>query len=543
MDIQCLFIGQKSNLYTDLLQLLGEFDVKLQLKLVRTEKKHIVFALKRIKESGLLFITDDIHITLEELSDLIWQYAPDAVVVILADNTRSSILKETVNNIRFSRLHFRKGSDKTRLFLQCLLQTVQFKMEFRRCKRLLATSEKKCLWLVESSHEAISYITRDLHLFANTPYLELFTINSLQKLRGVPVKELIGENEYPLFKKFFEDQLRRHDMNRSLVLSMKKKNGALFRANIHLIPSVYKGKKCLQLWVSELDKPSAKEANSRMGSSEQNSADSNLSMFGDNQNEHDIPNPFSVLKEGLQAETSKADSSTIILDIINRKKASLFAQKLTSMKKNELNHEHFLLSLKIEEKQKEGIRSLLFEPETVESLEQEAVFWDRVKFTKLFQVLSKKNIPDSILLVEVDIASIAEQAFTQWLFSEIARLGAQVTHLVFLLPSQLNKKQQELVFQFSKSLRSHRCKIAMDDYFISTGSLGVLKSIKPDYVRFSLEWIQQIEGGENRETALVDAISQFEEKNIKVITPCNFSSYMRKNFALAGVSFCQEKTT
>jgi len=254
-DIQCLFIGQQSKLYSGLVRSLCRFDINVQVKLVDAEPPHVLFALKKLRESGLVFISDDIQFSLDVLSDLIWQYAPDAVVVVLTTDKKASLIStKKLINLRFSRLNFKNDNDKTQLFLQCLIQTVQFKTEFRRCKRLLGISEKRCLRLVESSHEAIAYITRDLHLFANASYLALFSTESAEKLRSISIKELISPKEYPVFRKFLESQLRRCDANRSLVLTMKKSNGVKFRVNIHLIPSVYKGKKCLQLWVSALDK-------------------------------------------------------------------------------------------------------------------------------------------------------------------------------------------------------------------------------------------------------------------------------------------------
>lgn len=552
MDIQCLYVGQKSKLYTDLIQVLDGFDVKIQLKLIETEKKYVLLALKRLKESGLIFISDDIQFSLEELSDLVWQHAPDAIVVILSDKATSTVLKEKINNIRFSRLYFRAGNDKTRLFLQCLLQTVQFKKEFRRCKRLLGTSEKRCQWLVESSREAISYITRDLHLYANSPYLELFNVESIQKLRSISIKDFFAKDEYPLFKTFLEAQLRRHNINRSLVLSMQKSNGVFFRANVHLIPSVYNGKKCLQLWVSALDKPpvqtlsTAEQANLEKNEPEQDDK-GNVSISRlfeeNNEQQQGIPNPFSVLNKEPVKKTPKVDPSAVILEIIKRKEASLFAQKLTLMKKDSGISEHFLLSLEIDKEQKKGIKNLLFKPETVTLLQQQAVFWDKVKFTRLFQVLTSKNKLDNILLIDVQIVSIADNEFSQWLMSEVAILGAKAAHLGFLLPCPLNEKQKELVFLFSQELRTHRCKIVLDNYLTSSASLNMLKLIRPDYVRFSLKWVQQAEGSDKRELGLGNAIRQFESKNIKVITPCSFSPQMRKNFALAGVSFCQEKAT
>lgn len=556
-DIQCIFIGQQSKLYSDLVRSLCKFDINVQVKLVDAEKNNILFALKKLRGSGLVFISDDIKFSLDVLSDLIWQYAPDAVVVVLTTdkNSLSSSTEKPINPL-FSKLHFESASDKSQLFLQCLIQTVKFKTEFRRCKRLLGVSEKRCLWLVDSSQEAIAYITKDLHLYANTSYLTLFNAESSEKLRSISIKDLIGSKEYLVFRKFLESQLKSCDTNRSLVFSMKKCNGVKFRANIHLIPSVYKGKKCLQLWVSELDKfDDFPKINSSVKERTNDDDVDELANMYSPQLEKDIvkaineniqttiPNPFSVLNEGagVSVEAPKVDPSIIIVELLEKKEVALSAQKLVIMKKNEQMDEHLQLSLVINGEQKKGIESLLFEPLTATLLRQKYIFWDKVKFTRLFQILRKKSKLDTFLVIDVSVASIADRAFTQWFVSEVARLGAKSSRLVFLLPSKLKERELKLVINFSKKLKGYRCKVALNNSSMSNDFIKVLKYIRPSYIHFSSDWIKQMEGDDNREISLGSAIRQFESKNIRVIAPCGASLPMRKVFTLAGASFCQEK--
>ncbi len=342
-DIQCIFIGQQSKLYSDLVRSLCKFDINVQVKLVDAEKNNVLFALKKLRGSGLVFISDDIKFSLDVLSDLIWQYAPDAVVVVLTtDKNPLSSSTEKPINPQFSKLHFKSSSDKSQLFLQCLIQTVKFKTEFRRCKRLLGVSEKRCLWLVDSSQEAIAYITKDLHLYANASYLALFNAESSEQLRSVSIKDLIGSKEHLVFRKFLESQLKCCDSNRSLVLPMKKCNGIKFRANIHLIPSVYKGKKCLQLWVSELNKfNDLPKTNSSVQERTNDNKVDDLTNTYSPQLEKDIikavnennqtttPNPFSVLNEGagVSVESPRVDPSIIIVELLERKEVALSAQE------------------------------------------------------------------------------------------------------------------------------------------------------------------------------------------------------------------------
>ena len=148
---------------------------------------------------------------------------------------------------------------------------------------------------------------------------------------------------------------------------------------------------------------------------------------------------------------------------------------------------------------------------------------------------------NKFLVIDVSIASIVDKPFNQWLISEVSKLNIKASRLVFLLPLQFSNEQKQIVADFSQRLKRHHCKVALNDFLVSTPALNVLKLLRPDYIRLSLEWINRIEGQDNREISLGRAIRQLESKDISVIIPNGVSSPMCKNFSLAGASFCQEK--
>jgi len=533
-DLQCLFIGEQSKVYNDLLIALDSFGLNLQVKLVDADKKSVTRGLKKLQVASLVFISDEVSFSVETLSDLVWQYASDTIVVIITEKTISTSLKKPFNNTQFSKLHFDKVSnDKvshaTNLHLQHLIETVQIKWDFRRCKRLLGISEKRCQWLMDSSTEAIAFISRDLHLYANTSYLGLFNINSIHELPALSVSELIVDDEYNLFKSFVKKQILRHDMNRSLVLSLRKTNGRTFRANVHAIPSVFKGNKCLQLWVRPLNK-------------------FELNMMEDDQVEveqnHAIP--FERVNTDKVLKKRKATPASILKGIIKRKEAIISAQKLVDMKPNENRHSkgifNHMLSLKVPVAQRAGVDDLLFESGGIGLEENRQIFWDKVKLTKLLQILIKKKNVDMNLFVRLTEASLLDKSFAEWFLPGLNRIGDKASHLTFLLPSELSQNKAQPFISFVEALRKSNCQIALDDFTVSERSLRLLKHVRPEYVRLSLAWVKQIEGNSERELALGSFIRQIEAKGIKVIAPCSFSADMRKLFALSGVSFCQERT-
>lgn len=525
--LQCLLIGNQLKVYNDLTSTLNGLDLNIQIRRVDAEKTSIIRMLKKLRVASLIFISDETPFSVEVLSDIVWQYASDAIVIIVTERTISTSLKTPFNNTQFSKLHYVKNNNESILHLQYLIQNIQVKCEFRRCKRLLGISEKRCQWLVDSSNDAIAFVSRNLHLYANAAYLGLLNINSVHELPSIPVKELVVVDEHDLFDNFVKKQISHHKLGRSLVVSMQKKTGGVFRANIHAIPTVFKGSKCLQLWVKPLSLYEFRNDKEQL--SKTKLADKVLSKKADT--------------EVLMSNTHS--SASMLKGIIKRKEAMITAQKLVDMKgrKNNITPvKNHMLSLKVPVAQRVGIDDLLFQSGGAHLQEKRQIFWDKVKLARLLQILIRKKALKVNLFVRLSEASVSNKAFIRWFLPGLNRVGKRTSHLTFLLPSQVDERHTQLFMKFAKELRSFNCKIALDDFSVSLGSRSLLKHVRPDYVRLSLSWVRQIEGNDARELALGSFIRQLESKNIKVVAPCGFSKEMRKLFALSGVSFCQERT-
>ena len=542
-QLQSLFIGPRSQIYDDLLKLLRNLDLDLQVKQTKLEGINIASSLKRCRGACLIFISDNTNVPLEKLSDLVWRYSPDAIIVIVTNKTITTSLKKPFNNTQISKLFIEKNSEETDLYLQYLIQYAQLKLEFRKCKTLLGTSEKRCRWLVDSSKEAVAYVSRQMHLYANTAYLGLFGVDSIEKIQSIPIQELVGDDEFGLYEDYIKQQLRNHHIDRSLVLSMKKDNGAIFRVNIHAIPSVYNRKKCIQLWIKPLNRELQESHDDQVKSDVLIDQTKSVDAL------KKASNPFDVLYKPTNDEPrkrlSRVSSSSILREIIKRKEATISVQKISSMKnKSKLvknGIDHYLVSLKVAIAQRKGIEDLLFQSVDATSKESQNIFWDKVKLVRLIQALKKKTI-NSNLIVKLSEGAVKDKEFILWLIPNIKRLGKNASNLIFLIPCQPDSQERRLTFRLIKQLRLSGSKIALDEFRVSREHLAALKYIRPDYVRLSLPWVRQIEGTEKHEISLGGLVRKLESRNIKVIAPCGFSRDMKKLFALSGASFCQEKT-
>ncbi len=571
-DLKCVLIGRDIKIYRDLARLVKKIDPASKFKQVDLKENAIVNTLKKIKGPSLIFISDEVPFSLELLSDLTWQYNADAIVVILTTKARTVSIKELFNNTQFSRINLSEKDSHSSSILQFLIKSTKEKTEFRRCKNLLGISEKRCQWLVDSSREAIAYISRDIHWYANTTYLELFGISSVQELRSTSIKDLIVQDEHLLFDGFQKNQGKPSDDKKSLMLSMKKQNGSTFRANIYLIPSVFKGHKCHQLWVSKINDLLTEENDQQRYSGDPilNKIESSKpTIKKENGN-----NPFNLLlkeEDGNNIQASakplkvertidtnlkqksnsdktnpkKYNQTSLLRGVIRRKEAKITTTPLHFLKKDENRNKkilvHNMVSLKVAIAQKKGVDDLLSKlPESFNN-EMRSVFWDKVKFSRVLQSIVKKEQLPTKLLLKVNEASINDESFIEWLIPGLKRLGDKTDKLIFLIPSNVNEQQYKKNLLFIKKLRTLGCEIALDSFTINRKSLILLRYAKPEYIRLSLPWTRQLQGNEQREIRLSSAIRQLENKKIKVIAPCGFSNDMKRLFILSGASFCQER--
>lgn len=565
-DLKCVLIGRDIKIYKDLARLVKSIDRSSRFKQVENTPSALNSILKKINGPSLIFISDEVPFSLELLSDLIWQYHADAIVVIVSSKASTVTIKKPFNNIQFSRIKLNKSNPESVSVLQFLIQFAREKAEFRHCKSLLGVSEKRCQWLVDSSREAVAFISRDMHWYANPAYLTLFGITSVQQLRSITVKDLITVDEHLLFDGFQKNQTKSSATKHSIMLSMKKSNGSSFRANAYLIPTVFKGHKCYQFWIREISTiSSAKEHAEVLKKIKQPSPiHSKVPNLETETQRPQTAHPFSAsVKEESEVKDSNINKSnkkrtqvkqssqnryyqnSLLKRVIKRKEARIVVQPLVYLKRTEPQNiqavKHQVLSLKVAAAQKKGVDDLLINlPDSIND-QMRSVFWDKVKLTRMLQILIKREKVSDNLLLRVQEASIVDDSFIDWLTPGLKILGDKSKKLTFLIPSNINESEYKKTLLFIKKLRVFKCNIALDSFILNKETLTLLKYSNPDYIRLSLPWVRQFQGHDAKEIWLSSAIRQLEGRNIKVIAPCGFSKEMRRLFILSGASFCQER--
>jgi diguanylate cyclase (GGDEF)-like protein/PAS domain S-box-containing protein len=139
---------------------------------------------------------------------------------------------------------------ETRVVIAICLQyeNLKTRRQFAKVRHILAEAEQRANILIKNSKSAVAYIDEGIHIYANTPYLDLFGFDNIEQIIGVPVIDLIeGGDNIQGFKTF----LRRFDKgNRDEVefdFESRHKDGSTFEAKLQLAAATYEGEPVTQI--------------------------------------------------------------------------------------------------------------------------------------------------------------------------------------------------------------------------------------------------------------------------------------------------------
>ena len=133
------------------------------------------------------------------------------------------------------------------------LQTVGLRSQVSTLTRQLSESESRCRTLVDTSGDAISYISEGMHVYANSTYIEMFGYSHVEELEGIPVMDVIAQEDHQRFKSFFRAHQKGNTEQPFIEFHGNTSGDALFDAIMELYPANYDGEPCTQIVVRPRD--------------------------------------------------------------------------------------------------------------------------------------------------------------------------------------------------------------------------------------------------------------------------------------------------
>ncbi len=574
-ELHCLVIRGHLGRYPALVQALSKFSNNIKIDLIDNDAATVKEALLN-KKLGLIFLFQESGLAMNVLADILQKNGSESILVSLDDSKPQSALsvKAGYTGVQVCNLHYRPSGAIVNLALKFLLQYAFLKTEFRNCKSLLRVSEQRCHWLVDSSSEAVAYVVNDLHLYANHAYVNLLS-DSLHSLKITAVSDLILEDEREVFFDFVRQYENRSVKASALIVTLHPQKGEDFRASIRLIPTVFSGTRCYQLWIRKLGAGRL----SIRGSKEKLGFDASSSIGVDTvdnkaqspwldyptSKESQIEPIKQQLVQGVvankfadQVTKSNTDNRSISIksepkikiplsnkpsiyrkllkQIILSNEISLELSKLDMFRPVDASTRQYMVDLNVLEHEYATVSSML-------DKKYHTVFWDQVMLILLFQRLKQTGSKGMKLLIPLAEESMQDDWFKYWLGSSLPRFEGDVSSCVFLFPLSIDLLTKDLGFKrLHQQLIQHHCAIGIDSFGTNQQTKLVLEVIAPEFIRFSKKWVLSNIKNNKQAFKLVNTIKILEKKKVKVIAPYQSGEKMMQLFDMSGASFHQEQT-
>ena len=139
--------------------------------------------------------------------------------------------------------------DRLILVIQRELNNLADRRARRTAELNLKEAEKRCAVLLDSSRDAITYITDGMHTYANEAYLELFGYDDAEDLEGMPIMDMVAPKDHDNFKNFLRAySAGESDSNEFLCHGMCT-DGTEIQARMSFSNATYDGEPCTQILI------------------------------------------------------------------------------------------------------------------------------------------------------------------------------------------------------------------------------------------------------------------------------------------------------
>jgi diguanylate cyclase (GGDEF)-like protein/PAS domain S-box-containing protein len=125
--------------------------------------------------------------------------------------------------------------------------TIRLQRELQTLNGTLRESENRCHALIENSSDAVAYIHEGMHVYANQPYMDLFSIDTPEEVEGTPILDMISNDQRDTFREFLKGYLDKQTTGNTIDIDCINPAGESFQSSMELAPGTMDGEPCTQI--------------------------------------------------------------------------------------------------------------------------------------------------------------------------------------------------------------------------------------------------------------------------------------------------------
>ena len=184
--------------------------------------------------------------TADAVQTLLKKYAlTPPLIVIAEETTEASVVAAKKSGI--SALISYDEPDHLHLCFDREAGFIQLQQELLAVNDTLRESQNRCHALIENSSDAVAYIHDGMHVYANQPYMDLFSIDTPEAVDGTPILDMISTGQRDSFREFLKGYLDDKTSGNTLDIDCINPAGEVFQSSMELAPATMDGEPCTQI--------------------------------------------------------------------------------------------------------------------------------------------------------------------------------------------------------------------------------------------------------------------------------------------------------
>ncbi len=172
----------------------------------------------------------------------------DIPAILLLDNNEAEDITDALQN-GFEDAVPHNEEQRLLLVIQRELRNLSERRQRRQADFNLKEAEKRCRVLLDSSRDAITYVTDGMHTYANQAYLELFGYDDAEELEGMPIMDMVAPKDHDNFKNFLRAYSAGESDSNEFVCHGICTDGTEVQARMIFSSATYDGEPCTQILI------------------------------------------------------------------------------------------------------------------------------------------------------------------------------------------------------------------------------------------------------------------------------------------------------
>lgn len=218
------------------------------------DEEDLIDAIKTSKPDLVLYSQGMELITLKETCKTIRENTDNSPIPVIAVEKNDS-LSATTEAIDAGAMDLSSYNDMKHL-LQVINREIAAYRNWKKTSTLqksLDESEKRCDSLLDSSRDAIAYVHEGMHIYSNASYLEMFDIEEKEDLEGMPILDMVAQDNRDNFKTFLRKYMKKNSGLEKLETRLLKPDGKEFDGEMEFSAAQIEGEPCIQVIIRQED--------------------------------------------------------------------------------------------------------------------------------------------------------------------------------------------------------------------------------------------------------------------------------------------------